>query len=217
VNVAEAATSSRALLAQLAPRLEPSAHTWLAQALTARETFASTVRLRVTFARVARKLSAPAASAEGEPDSLVDRARTALLSAALERTPAERHVALVAELYRTGEHREQHSVLRALPHLPEPARFTELAIEACRTNSLLVFGAIAGENPLPAAHFPALHFNQLVLKALFLGFPVERIVGLGARITDELARMVRGYQSERLAAGRVVPRDVERILALCER
>ena len=69
------------------------------------------------------------------------------------------------ELWARGDNRERQAVLRALPLLPEPERFAAIAIEACRTNVLPVFEAIACENPYPARYFPERNFNQMVLKA----------------------------------------------------
>ncbi len=201
--------SLRALHAELAPQLEPGARAWLEGALRDRLLLADPLRLRVAFAQVARKL--------GSRGELVDLARLALLTAALaERTP-EQALSLIETLYETGEQREQESVLRALARLPQAARLGSVAIEACRTNSVAVFSALACDNPYPAAHFPELHFNQMVLKALFLGVPVARIAGLDTRKNAELSRMVRAYASERRAAGRPVPADVDFVIALCER
>ena len=45
-------------------------------------------------------------------------------------------------------------------------------------NVLDVFAAIACDNPYPAALFPEPHFNQLVLKALFLALPLARVARL---------------------------------------
>jgi hypothetical protein len=120
--------------------------------------------------------------------------------------------AVVAECYRQGDAREKRAVLRALPLLPVPARFVETAINACRTNVQTVFDAIACENPYPADHFPDPSFNQMVLKCLFVGVALSRVVGLGGRLSPELARMAAGYASERRAAGRTVPADIDRIL-----
>ena len=135
-------------------------------------------------------------------------ARGALLVQALEAWPPERHVALVREVYLKGDEREQAAVLRALSLLPDPGRFLEIGIDGCRTNVRDVFEAIACENPYPAAHFPDPAFNQLVLKAYFVGVPVARIVGLERRRTPELRRMAADYASERRAAGRSVPADI---------
>ena len=51
----------------------------------------------------------------------------------------------------------------------------------------------------------------MVLKALFVGVAVDRIVGLDGRLTPELARMAADYASERRAAGRSVPSDIARL------
>ena len=120
-------------------------------------------------------------------------------------------VETVRGLLRRGEVRERQAVLRVLAALPAPETFVELAIDACRTNVVTVFEAIACDNAYPAQHFPDAAYFQMVLKALFLGVPVARIVGRAQRTTDELVRMVDAYASERRAAGRPVPDDVELI------
>jgi hypothetical protein len=117
-------------------------------------------------------------------------------------------VGLVTEVFRAGDSEERRAVLRALPVLPGPERFVELAIDACRTNVVPIFEAIAAENPYPARHFPDLHFHQLVLKAVFLGVRLPRVLGLAARVDPELARMADDYAAERRAAGRSVPEDL---------
>jgi hypothetical protein len=52
----------------------------------------------------------------------------------------------------------------------------------------------------------------MVLKAVFVGAPVSRVVGLDRRATPELRRMASDYAAERRAAHRVVPEDVALIL-----
>jgi hypothetical protein len=116
--------------------------------------------------------------------------------------------ATAAALYRTGDNDERAAILRALPLLPEPARFVPLAVDACRTHVLSIFEAIACENPFPASYFPPLHFDQMALKAVFLGVALARVVGLAGRRTPELARMAEDYAAERRAAGRAVPADL---------
>jgi hypothetical protein len=118
-------------------------------------------------------------------------------------------VELVRDLVRRGELRERQAVLRVLAALPEPARFADIAVDACRTNVEGVFRAIACDNAYPAAHFTDAAFAQLVLKALFTGAPLARVVGLAERTTPELVRMVQAYASERRAAGRTVPEDAK--------
>ncbi len=134
-----------------------------------------------------------------------------LLHAAAALAPGELEV-LVEESFLGGDTRERQAVLRTLVLLPDPGRFVPLAVEACRTSVQPVFEAIACENPYPGLHFPESSFNQMVLKAVFIEVAVGRILGLEARITPELRRMAADYASERRAAGRSVPADVERLL-----
>jgi hypothetical protein len=216
-------------LLTLLSELSPSARSWLERTLADRALLSNRLRLRAAFTQLPRRLGdgAGTRTAEASGSSLrdgigdlpatctnLDLARLALIRAALWLHPASEHVAVVEELYRTGEQREQESVLRMLAMLPEPERFTMLAVNACRTNSVAVFTAIAHDNAFPAAYFPELSFNQLVLKAIFLGVRVARINGLPARVNNELRRMLEGYASERRAAGRPVPDDVSAVLAL---
>ena len=213
-------TSHRTIAEQLSPVLPADGRAWLENVLADRELLGQRSRLRVSFAQCARKLRAvqdTVVSIDSEPWRALDAARACLLLTALEALPPSDHLALVEELYRGGEQREQVSILRALSYLPQPERFEELAINACRTNSLEVFRAIAADNDYPARHFPELHFNQLVLKAIFLGVPVSSIRGLADRTSSELKRMAREYADERRAAGRSVPSDVDYVLTLSSR
>lgn len=131
------------------------------------------------------------------------------MARALRGLAADAAPGFVLGLFEAGESREQVSVLRVLSALPEPERFLEVGLQACRANALDVFEAIVCENAFPAAVFPSLNFNQAVMKSLFLGVSVRRIEGLAPRLTPELRRMAAGYASERRAAGRTVPPDVE--------
>jgi hypothetical protein len=143
-----------------------------------------------------------------------DAARAALLLAAAQRLNtkgaegAEAFVHLAIECYERGDAREQQSWLRALSLLPHADRFTAVAVDACRTNIIPLFEAIACENPYPARHFPERQFNQLVLKALFNSIALARVVGLSTRVNAELSRMARDYAAERRAAARPVPSDI---------
>jgi len=48
----------------------------------------------------------------------------------------------------------------------------------------------------------------MVLKAMFNGVPLSRIIGLESRLNSELTRMALDYAAERRAAGRAVPADL---------
>ncbi len=172
----------------------------------------------VAFSAAGRKLGAAAiteeqAEAIRRMGLLVPRlahdecGRAALVLAVIDKVPDP--VGFVRDLVRRGEARERCAVLRVLAALPDPARYRELAVDACRTNLLDVFCAIACDNAYPARHFSDPELFQMILKALFIGAPLGRIDGLAARKTPELVRMVEAYASERRAAGRPVPEDAK--------
>jgi hypothetical protein len=185
------------LVAAVAGAATPEAHAWLTAQLGDLAAFP------VAFAGAGRRLGkAPTRRAPWCADEC---GRAALLLGVIDQVGDQ--VSFVRDLIRRGEVRERQAVLRVLAELPQPARFVELAIDACRTNVQSVFEAIACDNPYPSAQFADPAFNQMTLKALFIGAPVGRIVGLPGRITDELVRMVEAYASERRAAGRSVPDD----------
>jgi hypothetical protein len=123
----------------------------------------------------------------------------------------------VERCYFRGDNRERQAVLKALPFLPEPARLVALGVEACRTSVEDVFRAIACRNPFPARHFPPAGFNQMVLKAIFIGVSVSEIEGLAERVTPELLRMADDFAAERRAAGRTVPNDIATLHALAQK
>ncbi|WP_437897964.1 EboA domain-containing protein [Sorangium sp. So ce124] len=134
--------------------------------------------------------------------------RVLMLAQVSRRLPAPELELLLRVCYEQGDGRERQALLRALPFLVEAERFVPLAVEACRTNELPILEAIACENPYPAAYFPDLNFNQMVLKAMFMGVALARIVGLDRRRSSELARMAEDFASERRAAGRSIPADI---------
>lgn len=139
-------------------------------------------------------------------------ARVALLLRAGLILIGEDYKRLVLECFYKGDNREKKAVLRSLIFLPEPKIFLDIAVEACRTNVQTVFESIACDNPYPAVHFPDLNFNQMVLKALFTGSELDRILGWQERNNTELIRMAGDYASERKAAKREVPSDIQKIL-----
>ncbi|WP_437318374.1 EboA domain-containing protein [Sorangium sp. So ce385] len=134
--------------------------------------------------------------------------RVTLLALVSRRLPEMEVESLLWTCYQQGDSRERQALLRALPLVTGAERLLSLAVDACRTNELPVFEAIACENRYPAAYFPDLNFNQMVLKAMFMGVALARIVGLERRRTSELARMAEDFASERRAAGRSVPADI---------
>jgi hypothetical protein len=137
--------------------------------------------------------------------------RIAILAWAARELDEEGLAAFAEDCYRRGDTRERVAVLRALALLPPSDRTVEIGVDACRSSVQPIFEAIACENPFPARRFPELNFNQMVLKALFTDVRLARIVGLDGRVTADLRRMAVAYASERRAAGRSVPIDIDRL------
>jgi hypothetical protein len=173
---------------------------------------------RALFASVPRRLGKAATLTLDSPPELVaarphctltDYLRLWLLTQALPQLAPTAQPGWLLQLFEAGELGEQVSILRVLPLLPDPARFLETGVQACRTNARDVFEAIVCENPFLAEHFPPLNFNQAIMKAIFMEVPISRVTDLSRRITPELSRMAKGYASERRAAGRAVPNDAE--------
>lgn len=131
---------------------------------------------------------------------------------ALERLPADEHVEFVDNLFMHGDSGEQEALLRTLSILPDQGRFLLTAVEACRANVQTVFEAIACENSYPGCYFPEPSFNQMVLKAVFTGVSLLRIVGLPDRISPTLKGMASDYIKERTSAGRPVHEDIALIM-----
>ncbi len=142
-----------------------------------------------------------------------DGARAALLLTVAEGLAPEPFAELALLCYEKGDSREQESWLRGLALLPEGERFVAAAVDACRTNIIPLFEAIACENPFPARFFPELSFNQLVMKVFFNGLAASRIRGLEGRLNPRLSRTCDDFVSEREAAGRSVPVDIWLVLA----
>ncbi len=209
--------------ALVARRVDPAARTWLEHA---REAVADHAALAEAFTATARRVGKrPLDVSDTEIAEAValgvtwpmtrwtvdEVARITILLGAAARLALPELEDVATDCYRRGDNREHQAVLRAFAFLPDSKRFLETAIDACRTSIQPIFEAIACENPYPATHFPDLNFNQMVLKALFTGVALDRIVGLDGRLTPELARMARGYASERRAARRSVPADIGRL------
>ena len=167
-------------------------------------------RLEFAHQEIASENAARFLAFQGRP--LHEFGRAALVLFALERLPAEEHVEFIDELFMHGDSREQEALLRALSMLPNPGRFLATAVEACRANVQTVFEAIACENPYPGCYFPESNFDQLVLKAIFTGVSLQRIVGLSDRITPALKGMASDHIKERTAAGRPVHEDITLIM-----
>jgi hypothetical protein len=142
-------------------------------------------------------------------DWSIDQAARLCLLLSLGDDPARLAVVL-DRLSGTAELGELVAFLRGLPLYPEPHRHVARAAEGVRSNMRTAFEAVAHRNPFPAENFDEGAWNQMVLKALFIGAPLFPIQGLERRANPTLMRMLSDYAHERWAARRPVSPELWR-------
>lgn len=122
-------------------------------------------------------------------------------------------VAMLTRLLETADVNEQVAVYQSLSLLPPSEELTSLTVNGLRTNMTSVFDAIVLRNPYPAAHLDEAAWNQLLLKAVFMGRPLYLIYGADSRTNPTLARILVDFAHERWAADRPVTPELWRFTA----
>jgi hypothetical protein len=140
----------------------------------------------------------------------VDQTARILLVLSLPYENKELFIQMLDQLFGTADVGEQTALYLSLPLLPYPASFKHRASEGIRTNMTVVFNAIALDNPYAAEFMEEAAWNQLVLKAIFVGSPLHRIQGLDDRANASLASTLSDFAHERWAAKRPVPVELWR-------
>ncbi|MEM1096310.1 MAG: EboA domain-containing protein [Bacteroidota bacterium] len=140
----------------------------------------------------------------------IDQAARTRLILSLPADDPEAYEDTLRLLYETADVAAAVALYQMLPLLAHPEAFLFQATEGLRSNMTTVFDAVALRNPYPAEQFGENAFNQMVLKALFIGSPLHRIVGLDARANATLAQMLTDYAHERWAASRTVTHELWR-------
>jgi hypothetical protein len=123
---------------------------------------------------------------------------------------AAAYAATLDQIFQSADLGELVALYQALPVLPHPRAHVRRCAEGVRTNMTDVFRAIAHGNPYPSEHLDEAAWNQMVLKALFVGVPLHPVHGLDARANAPLARMLLDYARERWAAKRGVSPELWR-------
>ncbi|PWT87117.1 MAG: hypothetical protein C5B58_00225 [Acidobacteria bacterium] len=105
------------------------------------------------------------------------------------------------------------ALCRGLPVYPAAEMLEPRAREAVRSGMKPVFEAVAHRNPYPVECFSEDAWNQMVVKAFFIGSHLWPIQELDRRANPRLARMLVDLAQERWAAGRPVSGEVWRCVA----
>jgi hypothetical protein len=137
-------------------------------------------------------------------DWSVDQLGRSLLLLSMPQEDPARVAHWFEQLYQTSGLRELVALHQTLPLLAHPERYKFWAAEGVRSHMTGVFEAIALNNPYPAEVFNEAAWNDLILKAIFIGAALHPIVGRQQRANAPLARMLVDYMAERQAAGRSI-------------
>lgn len=114
------------------------------------------------------------------------------------------------KIFITSDMNEAVALYRGISVYPWPESLKLRAAEGVRNNITTVFNAIALNNPYPKEYLDQDPFNQIVLKALFVGSPLYKIDGVEERANATLAKILVEYSQERRSAGRIVSPELWR-------
>lgn len=143
----------------------------------------------------------------------LDQAARILLALSSFRDDEAAFAAGLERIFTTAEIGEQIALLKGLALFPTPKLLIARAAEGVRSAMQPVFEAVAHANPYPREEFSEAQWNQMVVKALFIGSRLAPIQGLDARRNADLARMLIDYADERRAAGRSISPELWRCVA----
>jgi hypothetical protein len=133
-----------------------------------------------------------------------------LMLVSLPHESIEEYLEILDELFTAADVEELVSFYSALPLLPYPEKHVLRAQEGIRSNMTVVYDSVALDNPYPADNFDEQAWNQMVLKAVFIGRPLNRIIKFDERRNSKLAKMLIDYAHERWAANRPVSPELWR-------
>ncbi|WKN41844.1 EboA domain-containing protein [Tunicatimonas pelagia] len=125
----------------------------------------------------------------------------------------EEYRKVLDRLFATADMDEQVTLYAALPLYDYSDQMAYRASEGIRTNITDVFDAVALRNPYPAEYMSDEAWNQMVLKAIFMGRPLYLIQQLDERRNPDQARMLIDFAHERWAASRPVTPELWRGVA----
>jgi hypothetical protein len=128
------------------------------------------------------------------------------------RLPTADNQKILNTIFETADMNKLVILYKGLYWLDNAGDFVMRAAEGIRTNMVDVFDAIACENPYPARYFGEQAWNQMVLKAIFMGRPLHRIHRLRDRKNQQLALILHDFIHERWSAGRTVTPELWQLM-----
>jgi len=216
-------TAAAVLTQMLAARLDAAAASWLHDSLASLAGGGSDRDLYRCVSLASRKLGKAPLSPDAAALTAAAQARPGwdpspwtndqaarvlmLLATGVE---GERFVSRLDALCATADVDELVAFYRGLPLYPDAPRHRARAAEGIRSNMKLVFEAVAQRNPYAAEQLADEAWNQMVLKALFVGSALHPVDGLDRRANPALARMLGDYAHERWAASRTISPELWR-------
>ncbi len=210
------------LIHWLQRQLSAEAFSWLSEAADKVAAASTDQQLYLAVSLVSRRIGKADLALTAADLAVADRARSgwtpagwsadqaARLVLVLSTADASELAARLEQLFITADVAELVTFYRGLPLYSQPERYLFRAAEGARSNMKAVFEAVAHNNPYPAETFPEATWNQMVLKALFIGSRLAAIQRLSDRQNPTLARMLCDYAHERWAAGRSVSPELWR-------
>lgn len=144
----------------------------------------------------------------------VEQAARSFLVLSLAWVKQEQFQRTLERVFAAADVGELVALYQMLPLLPNPQQYTLRAAEGVRSNMSVIFNGVALRNPYPARYFNELAWNQMVLKALFVGSPLSLIQGLDRRTNPHLSQMLIDYARERWAAKRSVSPELWRAMGV---
>lgn len=142
----------------------------------------------------------------------VDQAARSLLVLSQAQGEQEQYLQTLEQVFAAADVGELVALYQMLPLLPYPEEYRLRAAEGIRSNMTVVFNAVALRNPYPNQYFDQLAWNQMILKALFIGSPLYLIQGLDRRTNPTLSQMLIDYARERWAAKRSLSPELWRAM-----
>lgn len=206
------------LAAWVLPQLAPDSRTWT-EAAVARVKSGGLTELGPAMARAGRRVDhlplVPLPQGNFPSHWTADQGVRVLLAASLPWDPAARWLKDLDTLFSCAEVQESIALYQGLAFLPRPDLLAPRGAVGLRSSIESVWAAVALDNPFPGRHLEPAACRQMIMKGLFLGADVRRIIGLEAMTDGELGRMLRDFARERNAAGRPLPSHFDAVLSLC--